>query len=78
VTVLGLNIDHMVVEHNEFFNIPHTAISIGWGWGKEPSYSRDNKIGWNYIHKFSRLFHDSAAIYTLGPMPNTLIHSNYI
>ncbi len=59
-------------------NVPNTAINIGWGWGKEPSYSKNNRIGLNCIHEFSRLFHDSAAIYTFGPMRYTTVYSNYI
>lgn len=78
VAILGLYVSHMTVEHNEISDVPNTAISVGWGWGKEPSYASDNRIDWNYINKFSRVFHDSAAIYTLGPMPHTLIYSNYV
>jgi hypothetical protein len=76
--IVALYVTHLLIEHNEISDIPHIAISVGWGWGKEPSYARDNEISWNYIHHFSATFHDSAAIYTLGPMKDTSVHDNYI
>jgi Right handed beta helix region len=76
--IVALYVTHLLIEHNEISEIPHIAISVGWGWGKEPSYARDNEISWNYIHNFSATFPDSAAIYTLGPMKDTSVHDNYI
>jgi hypothetical protein len=65
-------------EHNEIGPVPQSGISVGWGWGKDPSYNRGIRIGWNFIHDASQMFTDSAAIYTLGPSPDTVIHDNYI
>jgi hypothetical protein len=76
--IVALYVTHLLIEHNEIADIPHIAISVGWGWGKEPSYARYNEISWNYIHNFSATFRDSAAIYTLGPMKDTSVHDNYI
>jgi hypothetical protein len=78
VAIVGIYVADMVVEHNEISVVPHMAVSIGWGWGKNRSYSRNNRVGWNYIHDFSRVFHDSAAIYSLGAQPGMLIHHNRI
>jgi len=76
--IAGFYVADLVAEHNDIESVPHYGISIGWGWGKDPSYSRGNRIAWNYIHDFSQVFSDSAAVYTLSEAPNTLINDNYI
>lgn len=78
MAIVALYVVRLVVTHNEIADIPHVAVSLGWGWGKGPSYTRENDIGWNAIHAFSSDFRDSAALYTLGPMPGTAIHDNYV
>ena len=75
--IAGFYVADFVAEHNEIASVPHYGISVGWGWGKEPSYAAANQIGWNAIHDFSQAFSDSAAIYTLGPSPETVIHDNH-
>ncbi len=75
--VAGFYVADLAVEHNEIASVPHYGISVGWGWGKEPSYAAGNRIGWNAIRDFSQAFSGSAAIYTLEPSPGTVIHDNH-
>ena len=59
------------IEHNEIFNIPYTAVSLGWGWDTFPfTYDGDNHIVGNNIHHHMLLLGDGGAIYTLGPQGN--------
>jgi hypothetical protein len=71
--VRGINI-----EHNEVCNLSYTGISVGWGWTKNPSAMRDNKITFNKINHYAKYLYDVAAIYTLSAQPNSEIRNNYI
>ena len=58
-----------------------SGVSLGWGWGREDSYARNNSIRFNHIHHHmcGPLF-DGGSVYTLGPQgsvehPST-VHDN--
>ena len=70
------------IEHNEVSHLSYSGISLGWGWGQEDSYARNNTIRYNLVHHHmcGPLF-DGGSVYTLGPQgtaeqPST-VHGNY-
>jgi hypothetical protein len=76
------------IEQNELFDLPYTAVSVGWGWGSvDPggsggyataTPSRENAIRKNLISHHMRALHDGGAIYTLGAQPGSVIEDNVI
>jgi len=68
----------LVIEHNELYDLPYTAISMGWRWDSSPTAARDNQIRANHIHHVMQKHDDGAAIYTLGRQPGSIIADNYI
>jgi hypothetical protein len=63
--------------HNELTHLPYTGISLGWGWGTD-SYARNNLVSANRISDVMTTLQDGGAIYTLSPMPGTVIERNHI
>jgi hypothetical protein len=76
--------DHIAVLHNEIYNLPYTAISLGWGWsvtGYETGVSAANEIAWNKIHDAMRVLDDGAGVYVLGVQGSSArsaVHDNYV
>lgn len=66
------------IARNEIFNVPYTAISLGWGWGKEAAYTIGNRILNNKIHDHMRVLRDGGGIYCNGVQHSGLISGNYI
>ena len=78
---IGIGIGYasnITISHNELFDTPYSAISLGWGWTKSISCMKNNRIFANYIHNFSNQMRDSGAIYTLSAQPNSSIENNFI
>ncbi len=69
-------IDGLSIDHNEIYDVPHSPVAIGWGWGIA-SYAKNNAVTNNYFHDFTKVLQDSSAVYLLGPMQNTVISKNY-
>lgn len=69
---------NITISHNELFDTPYSAISLGWGWTKSTSCMKNNHIRGNHIHNFSNQMRDSGAIYTLSSQPNSSIEDNCI
>jgi hypothetical protein len=68
-----------VIEHNEITDFYYTGISLGWSWGYNPNYARDNEIAWNRISKIGQgVLSDMGGIYTLGNGPGNVLHHNLI
>jgi hypothetical protein len=63
--------------HNELQHLPYSGISLGWGWGTD-SYARNNLVYANRITDVVTTLQDGGAIYTLSPMPGTVIERNHI
>lgn len=63
--------------HNELAHLPHSGISIGWGWGTD-SYARNIVVLGNRISDVVTTLQDGGAIYTLSPLPGTIIERNHI
>jgi hypothetical protein len=81
------------IAHNEICRIPHSGISVGWGWGEEdsggggyhqpfvyqtPTPAKNNCIEMNHVHHVVYSMNDAGGIYTLGNMPGTIIRGNHI
>ena len=81
------------IAHNEICRIPHSGISVGWGWGEEdaggganyqpfvyqtPTPAKNNRIEMNHIHHVVYSMNDAAGIYMLGNMPGTIIRGNHV
>ncbi len=81
------------IAHNEICRIPHSGISVGWGWGEEdaggganyqpfvyqtPTPAKNNRIEMNHIHHVVYSMNDAGGVYTLGNMPGTIIRGNHI
>ncbi|MBR6319227.1 MAG: right-handed parallel beta-helix repeat-containing protein [Prevotella sp.] len=64
------------IEHNEISNVSYTGISLGWGWNQQTCAMADNTVRGNYIHHYARHMYDTAAIYTLGSQPHTVVEEN--
>jgi len=63
--------------HNELTHLPYSGISLGWGWNTD-SYARNNLVFANRITDVMTTLNDGGAIYTLSPMPGTVIERNHI
>lgn len=69
------------ISHNEIYNTPYSAISLGWGWTTYvAAYAGGNQIAYNKIHDHMQVLADGGAIYVNGAQPNGrgLMAWNYI
>jgi hypothetical protein len=73
-------VESLIVEHNEFYDLPYSAISVGTaGW----SYAQDSLLGnniirYNRIHNVVNRMADGGAIYVMSKQPGTHILENYV
>ncbi|MDT0677629.1 right-handed parallel beta-helix repeat-containing protein [Autumnicola musiva] len=76
---IGVGFAHDVnIEHNEIRDVNYSGISLGWGWTKTISASKNNRIHANKIHRFAKQMYDVGGIYTLSAQPNMEISENAI
>jgi len=78
VGIFAAYTDNLTIIHNDFKQLPYTAISLGWGWSNEITIAKNNEISFNRIDSVVLLLKDGGAIYTLSAQPGTTIHHNYI
>jgi len=92
VAITAGYVQDVTIAHNDIFDVPYSAISLGWGWGetdvsvgprlrtpwKVPTVCKRNRIMNNHIHHCMMMLCDGGAIYTLGRMEGTVISGNYI
>lgn len=74
-------VEGCAIEHNEIHSVPYSAISLGWGWTKEPlkaAYTRNNRIVGNRIHHHTLLLADGGGIYCNGYQENGLVAGNFV
>lgn len=78
ITVYFVN--NLRITHNEMSNIPHTGISLGWGWAGLPdsTTAHNNLIANNLITDLMQRARDGGGIYTLGQEPETVIEGNVV
>jgi hypothetical protein len=65
------------LSHNEFVDLPYTAVSLATI-PANGSYAGDNLVEGNRIHRFLQVMSDGGGIYTIGDSPGTRIVGNYI
>lgn len=68
----------ITIEHNEVSHLPYTGISVGWGWTRQTTVQRDNRVRANHIHHVARILYDTAGIYMLAAQPGTVVSENHI
>lgn len=77
----GINatfVNSYVIEHNEAWDVPYSAISIGWGWTDKPTILGNNMVRYNNLHHFGQYQDDGAAIYSLSSSPGSQYSYNYV
>jgi len=68
-----------LISHNEIFNLPYSAISIGWGWGRyDPTVAQHNTISHNLIYQHVNVLADGGGVYSLSAQPGNTIKNNVI
>jgi len=78
--VSGYYAAYTKITNNDIYDVPYSAITLGWGWGNisDSTPSHDNIISGNKIGKYLQRARDGGGIYTLGYQPNSFIQNNYI
>lgn len=69
--------DNKIV-NNEISYVSYSGISLGWTWGFEPNYTKNNYIGKNYIHHVAQSLGDAAGMYSLGDCTGCVYDGNFI
>jgi hypothetical protein len=65
------------LSHNEFVDLPYTAVSLATI-PANGSYAGNNLVEGNRIHRFLQVMSDGGGVYTIGDSPGTRIVGNYI
>ncbi len=62
--------DGAIVSHNLLRDLPYTALSLGWGWDRNPASTvhRAITVENNYFENVVNLLYDGAPVYLLGPV----------
>ncbi|WP_409345544.1 Ig-like domain-containing protein [Paenibacillus sp. MBLB4367] len=78
--IFGLYVEELNILHNELYDLPYSAISVGWGWNAhtQSNTMKNNKIEGNHIHHYMYKLRDGGGVYTLGKQPGTTIERNLI
>jgi len=71
-------LSNTTIRNNEIYNVPYTGMSIGWGWGRGPSNTKNLVVKNNYIHEVMTQLYDGGAIYTNGGTSGTTANPNLI
>lgn len=61
---------------NEFYGLPYSAVSVGWGWEGKDSDLSDNNISFNFFKENVSELTDGADIYVLSNQPRSIIEGN--
>ncbi len=67
-----------VIEHNELYDLPYSAISLGWGWTRDCHLTRGNRIAGNRIHDYLKVLADGGGIYCNGHAEDGVIEQNLV
>jgi hypothetical protein len=78
VGIFGGFVQNISIEHNALWDLPYTAISVGWGWNKDETRARGNSVRYNHIWNVVNKLDDGGGIYTLSNQTGTVIAENYI
>ena len=66
------------VAHNHMYDLPYSAVSVGWTWGYGSSAADHNRIEFNSIHDVGTVLSDLGGIYLLGKQSGTVVRNNLI
>ncbi|MDA1044866.1 MAG: right-handed parallel beta-helix repeat-containing protein, partial [Verrucomicrobia bacterium] len=70
---------HIVIEHNDIYDLYYSGISMGWSWNYDPTPNHDNVINYNRIHDALQVvLTDGAGIYTLGLQLDSVMRGNVL
>ncbi|MDR0711675.1 MAG: right-handed parallel beta-helix repeat-containing protein [Prevotellaceae bacterium] len=76
---IGVGYAHDVtVERNEVCDVSYSGICVGWGWTKQLTCLKNNRIIGNHVHHFAKKLYAAGGLYTLSAQPNTVISGNSI
>jgi hypothetical protein len=72
--------ENCMISHNTIYNVPWSAISLGWGWGASVACTISNQIVGNLVYNHMQEFPDGdgGGIYCLGVQQSGRISGNYI
>jgi hypothetical protein len=78
--VMTFFVDTITITHNHIHTTGYNGVSLGWGWRnfQESTTCKDNTVSYNRFNNIMARLHDSGAVYTIGQMPGTQIHQNYV
>ena len=66
------------ITNNEIAYVSYSGTSMGWTWGVEPNYTKNNLVARNYIHHTAQVLGDAAGMYSLGDCSGCVYDGNYI
>ena len=70
--------ENIVIAHNDIYNTPYSAISVGFGWTSADNAMKNNVIYANQLYDIGLVLCDFGAIYTLSKQPGSVCARNYI
>jgi len=77
IGAIGATIFHAhdcTIRHCDIADFFYTAVSIGWTWGYHPTACANNIVEDCHLHHLGwGILSDMGAVYTLGPLPGTVI-----
>ncbi len=78
--VMTFFVDTIAITHNHIHTTGYNGVSLGWGWRnwQDSTTCKDNTVSYNRFNNIMARLHDSGAVYTIGQMPGTQIHQNYV
>lgn len=78
-TIFAAYVADTTITNNLIVNASYSAMTIGWGWGREASRHGGNKVVGNKVlgAQTARCC-DGGGLYTLGPQPGSLLAYNYL
>lgn len=76
---IGVGYAHDVaVERNEVSDVSYSGICVGWGWTKQITCLKNNRIAGNHVHHFAKKLFAAGGLYTLSAQPGTVICGNSV
>ncbi len=70
--------ENIVIAHNNIYNTPYSAISVGFGWTSADNAMKNNVIYANKLENIGKVLCDFGGIYTLSKQPGSVCARNYI
>ncbi len=70
--------ENIIIAHNDIYNTPYSAISVGFGWTSDDNAMKNNIIYANKLYNIGEVLCDFGGIYTLSKQPGSVCARNYI